>query len=132
MELRSHLVKVEPGNRESLLEALINISSCDCDFNGENGLEYLWDEVWRVNGYADYDSFAIQHLNVYKEIDLKYESNMDYLVGKVRDIENDEECINTFVDGWIGNDSYYGEYEVNWLTDDNGNIVVLSIAYMCG
>ena len=132
MELRSHLAKVEPDNRKSLLAALCNISSCDCDFNGENGLEYLRDEVWEANGYEDYDDFANKHPDVGEEVDLKYESNMDYLVDKVRDIKRDEDCIQQFIYGWMGNDGYYGEYDLNWLTNDDGKIIVLSIAYMCG
>lgn len=132
MELRSHLVRVEPGNRESLLEALANISDCDCDFNGENGLEYLRDEVWEANGYKDYDDFADKHPGVEEEVELKYESNMEYLIDKVRDIENDEDYIRAYIEGWIGNDGYYGEYDLNWLKNDDGKIIALSIAYMCG
>lgn len=132
MELRSHLAEVEPDNRESLLAALCNISSCDCDFNGENGLEYLRDEVWEANGYKNYDDFADKHPDVEEDVILKYESNMDYLLDKVRDVENDEDCIHEFVDGWMGNDGYYDEYEVDWLKNDDGKIIVLTIAYTCG
>ena len=132
MELRSHLAKVEPGNRESLLDALICISDCDCDFNGENGLEYLRDGVWEANGYEDYDDFANKHPDIEEEVELRYESNMDYLIDKVRSIENDEDCIRAYIEGWIENDGYYGEYDLNWLTNDDGKIIALSIAYMCG
>ena len=132
MELRSHLAEVEPGNRESLLTALTILSSCDCDFNGENGLEYLWNEVWEANGYKDYDDFADKHPDIEEEVSLKYESNMDYLVDKVRDIKNDYHCIEAYVEGWIGNDCYYGEYDLNWLKNRDGKIIALSIAYMCG
>ena len=132
MNLGSHLAKVEPGNRENLLEALISISDGDCDFNGENGLEYLRDEVWEANGYEDYDDFADKHPDIEEEVELRYESNMDYLIDKVRDIENDEECIRAYIEGWIGNDGYYREYDLNWLKDGDGKIIALSIAYMYG
>ena len=132
MELGSSLASVEPGNRDSLLQALIDISDGDCDFNGENGLEYLWDEVWEANGYKDYDDFADKHPDVEEEVELKYESNMDYLLEKVKDIKNDYHCIEAYIEGWMGNDGYYGEYEWNWLKNDDGKIIALSIAYMCG
>ena len=132
MELRSHLVKVELDNRENLLEALISISDCDCDFNGENGLEYLRDEVWEANGYKDYDDFADKHPDVEEEVELKYESNMEYLVDEVRGIEDDEECIEAYIEGWMGSDGYYGEYEWNCLKNDDGKIIALSVVYMCG
>ena len=132
MELRSILVEVEPDNRKDLLDALCSLSDCDCDFNGENGLEYLWGEVWEANGYKDYDDFADKHPDVEEKVELKYESNMDYLCDKVKDIESDESCINEFIENWISRDGYYGEYELNWLTNNDGKIIVLSLAYMCG
>lgn len=138
MNLGSHLAKVEPGNRESLLQALIDISDGDCDFSGENGLEYLWEEVWKANGFDNMDDYEEKNEynsdedDSYEEIKLKYESNMDYLLDKVRNIENDEDCIRAYIEGWIGNDGYYGEYDLNWLKNDDGKIIALSIAYMCG
>ena len=39
------LVKVNGKTREDLLVALANLGEMDCDFNGENGIEYLWDDV---------------------------------------------------------------------------------------
>ena len=132
MELRSHLVKVKPGDRISLLQALIDIGDCDCDFNGENGLGYLWGEVWKANGYENYDDFADKHPNIEEEIELKYESNMDYLLEKVESIENDYDLIEAYLEGWMGNDGYYGEYEWNCLKNDDEKIIALSVAFMCG
>ena len=57
---------------------------------------------------------------------------MDYLLDKVDHIKNDYDLIEAYVEGWLGNDSYYGEYDLNWLKNDDGNIIALSIAYMCG
>ena len=72
MNLYTGLENVKVGNRESLLDALRSLSDFDCDFNGENGDDYLWEEA---NGF---------------------ESNMDYLINKVRDIKDDEDCVNSF------------------------------------
>lgn len=107
--LVTRLEKVEAGNREDLLTALANISDFDCDFNGENGIDYAWDET----------------------LEEGFESNLEYLLNEVKDIEDDEECINAFIDEWIRNDNYYDEYEVNCLTDSNGRVTVISFVTMC-
>ena len=108
--LHLYTQKVEAGNRQSLLDALIGISEFDLDFNGQNGSDFTWD-IALENGF---------------------ESNMDYLINEVKDIEDDKECVNTFIKVWCGKDSYYEQYEVDWLTDEIGRIVVISFATMCG
>lgn len=45
--LYSNLVKVEAGNRVSLLQTLKDLSDFDCDFNGENGADYANEETLR-------------------------------------------------------------------------------------
>lgn len=102
--------KVEAGNRQSLLDALIGISEFDLDFNGENGDDYTWD-IALENGF---------------------ESNMDYLINEVKDIEDDEECVDTFVEEWCSKDSYYEQYEVVCMTDDENRVIAISFATMCG
>lgn len=47
------LVKVNGKTREDLLTALASLGEIDADFNGENGVEYLWDEVWKANGFEN-------------------------------------------------------------------------------
>lgn len=42
MSLYMNLVEVNAKDRESLLDALRNLGDFDCDFNGENGIGYLW------------------------------------------------------------------------------------------
>ena len=107
--LYANLVKVEKGNREDLLTALASLSDFDCDFNGENGIEYAWEETV-ANGF---------------------ESNLEYLLDKVKDIENDIECVETFVDYWMENDkNYYQDYVLEYLIEDN--IFVISLSVMCG
>ena len=108
--LHSNLIKVEAKNRESLLSALAELSNFDCDFNGENGIEYLWKDA-KEKGFT---------------------SNLDYLLDKVKNIESDRECIKSFVSEWIDTDNYYHECDLGYLTDDEGNITVISLAVTCG
>lgn len=104
--LSSTLVKVEGNNREDLLNALRCLSEIDCDFSGENGEEYNWD-ITNEKGF---------------------ESNVDYVIDRVKDIDNDLKCIKKFLSEWLDNDCYYDDYEMNYLTDDNGNIIAISLA----
>jgi hypothetical protein len=102
--------KVEAGNRQSLLDTLAGMSEFDCDFSGDNGNEYAWDVT----------------------LEKGFESNLEYLLNEVKDIEDDGECIDTFFEEWMGKDSYYAKYEVNYLTDEKGRVVVIGFATMCG
>lgn len=107
MSLYSNLVKVEKGNRQSLLDALATISDFDADFIGDNGKEYNWDETDEAG----------------------FESNLDFLLNEIKDIEDDNEAIQTFIEEWMGNDSnYYDEYSYDTINDDDGNVLVISLA----
>ena len=109
--LYTNLIEVKKNNREDLLLALANIGDNDADFNGENGIEYAWEETI-ANGF---------------------ESNLEYLLDKVKDIKDDIECINTFIDTWMEKDrNYYHDYQVDYLTDKDGNVIVISFAVMVG
>ena len=135
MSLYTGLEKVVAGNRKSLLAALKSLSSFDCDFNGENGLDYLWNEVWEANGFEsledyeekqEYDSDEDED---YEEIKLKYESNVEWLLNEVKDIEDDGECIETFFETWMDNDrNYYDEHEVNYIRNTKGKVIAVSFA----
>lgn len=109
--LYANLVEVKKGDRESLLEALSIFGECDCDFNGENGIDYAWEETIEAN----------------------FGSNLEYLLDKVKDIESDEECVNEFINTWMEKDrNYYHDYEVNCLTDENGKIYAIAFSVMAG
>ena len=135
MSLYTSLEKVVAGNRKSLLAALESLSGFDCDFNGENGLEYLWDEVWKANGFEsledyekkqEYDSDEDED---YEEIELKYESNVKWLLNEVKDIEDEGECVKTFFETWMEHDkNYYDEHEVNYIRNTKGKIIAVSFA----
>jgi len=108
--LYSNLVEVEKGNREDLLKALESLSDFDCDFIGENGTEYAWEET----------------------LEAGFESNLEYVLDTVKDIESDVECVEKFVSMWMDGDSYYHDHELNYLADDNGKIYVISLSAMTG
>ena len=104
--LYSSLVAVK-GDRKELLAALANLSSFDCDFNGENGVEYAWEET-KEKGF---------------------ESNLEYLLDKVKGIYDDIECVIEFFRFWMEKDKkYYKDYIVRCLTDENAKISVIAFS----
>ena len=107
--LYSNLVEVKKGDREDLLATLSNLSDFDCDFNGENGIDYAWEET----------------------VEKGFESNLEYLLDKVKDIKDDAECVNEFFNYWMERDSnYYHDFKVDYLTDENGKIFAISFSIM--
>lgn len=110
MSLYLKLETVKAGNRESLLNALRNMSDFDCDFNGENGEDYTWKEA----------------------IENGFNSNLEYLINDVKDIEDDELCVGTFFHEWMDRDrNYYDEYEVQCISNSKGNVTAISFAACC-
>ena len=125
MSLFAKLENVKAGNRNSLLSALTSLSDFDCDFNGENGIDYLWDEVWEANGFESQEDFESKD----EKAELKYESNLDWLLDEVKEIEDDADCIETFFETWMEHDrNYYDEYEANYIRNKNGKVVAVSFA----
>lgn len=130
MSLYVKLESVKAGNRNSLLSALSSLSDFDSDFNGENGIDYLWEEVWEANGFESLEDFESKYEeDEYEEDELKYESNLHWLLDEVKEIEDDADCIETFFRIWMENDSnYYEEYEVNYIRNKNGKVTAVSFA----
>ena len=126
MDLYTSLEKVKVGDRENLLQTLSSMGDFDCDFNGENGLDYLWDEVWDDNGYEDREDFELQQEKTKEEIELRYENNLEWLLDKIKDIEDDRDCIETFFDIWMEHDRYYEDYEVRYLCNNKGQVNTIS------
>lgn len=103
MSLSLNVEKVIKGDRDSLLDALRNIGNTDSDLNGENGKEYRWEEAE------------------------DYETNLDFLIARVEDIEDDEECVTEFFDYWMREDgNYYIDYELGFVKDEDD---VIGIAF---
>lgn len=108
--LYTNLVEVEKGNREDLLKALESLCDFDLDFDGTNGVEYAWEET----------------------LEAEFESNLEYTLDTVKDIEDDVACVEKFVSMWMDGDSYYHEHELNTLADENGKVYVISLSAMAG
>ena len=102
MSLYSNLVEVKKGERQNLLDALAIMSDFDNDFTGEN-----WEET-TVGGFK---------------------SNLEYLLDKVKEIKDDNEVVQIFLEEWMRNDAnYYSEYSYNTITDNVGNVLAISFA----
>lgn len=46
----------------------------------------------------------------------------------IRNIEDDEECINTFFNTWLSADCYYAKWDVSVITDTKKRAKVVSFA----
>lgn len=101
--LISKLEEVKDDNRESLISALKNISEFDNDFTSKNGKDFLWKEA------------------------KKYNSNMEYLINEVKNIEDDKECIETFFNRWMEHDGdYYIKYQLSLILNEKKQVKVIS------
>ena len=101
--LLSKLEEVKEGDRKNLINVLRNISEFDNDFTCKNGKDFLWEEA--------------------KE----YNSNMEYLINKVKDIKDDEKCIRTFFNCWMEHDGdYYAKYQLSLILNEKKQVKVIS------
>ena len=102
------LVKVEGTTRQDLLDALASLGEMDADFCGENGIDYLWENVDKN----------------------KYKSNMEYLLDVLKDTKTDKEFIEAYISNWIGCDSYYKGHILDVVYDENGKAECIALATM--
>ena len=49
-----HYYDVVPNTKQDVSSSLMNLATCDNDFNGENGLEYLREEAVGFESNAEY------------------------------------------------------------------------------
>ena len=129
------LVKVNGKTRKDLFVALSELGELDCDFNGENGLEYLWEVVWNANGFKSFDDYEEKEYDLdeeddYEEIKLKYESNMEYLLDLLKEEIADKDVIEQYISNWVGNDGYYKDYILDVVYDKNGKAECIALATM--
>lgn len=103
-----HNYEVIPNKEIDAAEYIMELSNCDCDFNGENGPGYLWEEA---EGF---------------------ESNAEYCLAVVTNIEDatPKEMIEKFISLWMDKDSYYHEYDLGIIEEDDRLFV--SLAYTSG
>ena len=99
-----HFCDVVANTKEAMAECLMFMSDFDCDFNGENGLEYLWEEA---------DGFK---------------SNSEYCLSIAEQEPTPIEMAEKFISMWMGRDYYYEDYDLGILVRDN--YLFISLAYM--
>ena len=129
--LNMKLVKVNGNTRKDLLDALSSLGEMDADFCGDNGIEYLWDEVWKANGFKNYEDFEDKVDNEdFDEDDLEYETNMEYLLDTLKDIESDKKLIEIYVSYWLDNDSYYSNYNLEVIYNSKEKAECIALATM--
>lgn len=90
-----HILKVIDNTREAVEDFLMELAVNDNDFNGENGPEYLW------------------------ECAEGYECNADYALERARREDTTKDMIHEFIKTWMGNDSYYDDYDIEILEFEN-------------
>ena len=102
-----YLTKINWKNSEDVKEALISLCESDCDMNGENGDDYLWDEA------------------------KGYDSNAEYLASRVGNkFQTVKDVINAFknfMNEWMNRDGYYDDYEMNFISDGDNLIVGMTL-----
>lgn len=98
-----HYYEVVENTKEDTFVCLMHLALCDNDFNGENGLEYLWDEA---EGF---------------------ESNLDYCWSIAEQEKTPREMVEKFISLWMGRDYYYEDYDLGILVRDNN--LFISLAY---
>lgn len=112
MDSLKHLLVQCSGTDDSFLNALCELSDSDCDFNGENGPDYLYEDAKKAG----------------------MDSNLDYIIDVLKkDIEgglSHIDALEKFIDYWLGKDSYYKDYSLEYLTNEKGEVRVISLAIL--
>lgn len=107
IEIKTALVK--KNDKESVIQALCEISNFDNDFNGENGEEYLTD-----NALAE-----------------GFKSNQEYVCSLMENYDNLRSIIARFFEEWLDHDNYYELYTYEIIENDKGEILAIVLAYNC-
>ena len=97
------ITRITKNTSENVADALLDMASCDCDFNGENGEEYLWEAA---EGF---------------------ESNATFALSVAKEEPTTQEMITKFVDMWMGHDCYYEDYDVS--VEEFDGVIAISVAY---
>lgn len=99
-----HYYEVMPNDKHKVAEYLSVLANCDCDFNGENGLGYLWEEA------------------------KGFESNLEYCLSIAEKEPTPREMAEKFISMWMGRDLYYYDYDLGILVKDD--TLFMSLAYV--
>ena len=98
-----HYYEVAENSKMDVSTCLMCLADCDCDFNGENGSEYLWDEA---EGFA---------------------SNAEYCLSIAIKEPTPREMVEKFISMWMGKDGYYEDYDLGVLVREDK--LFISLAY---
>lgn len=98
-----HYYEVTQNTKEDVSVCLMDLALCDNDFNGENGLEYLWEEA---EGF---------------------ESNAEYCLSIAEKEPTPRKMVEKFISLWMGKDYYYEDYDLGVLVRDDR--LFISLAY---
>lgn len=101
-----HYCDIIPNTKKEMARSLIILSDYDCDFNGENGREYLWEEA---EGF---------------------ESNQEYCLSIAEKELTPRIMAEKFISMWMGKDQYYYDYNLEILIEDDK--LFMSLAYVVG
>lgn len=99
-----HYYEVMSNNKADVASNLTFLSNSDCDFNGENGLEYLWEEA---EGF---------------------ESNAEYCLSIAEKEPTPREMAEKFISLWMSKDPYYYDYDLGIMVQNDK--LFMSLAYM--
>ena len=99
-----HYYEVVAYDKDEVEACLMSMADHDCDFNGENGSEYLWD------------------------VAEGFESNAEYCMSVVKGEPTIKAMIEKFVAMWMGNDSYYEEYDLGVIVENH--MVFISLVWV--
>jgi hypothetical protein len=98
-----HQYEVVAYDKDEVADCLMSMAYSDCDFNGQNGPEYLWDEA---EGF---------------------ESNAEYCLSVAQQEPTLREMIEKFISMWMGRDQYYEDFDIAVLVQDDK--LFISLAY---
>lgn len=113
LELKTAIV-YDINIKKYIKSALITLSCDDADWSGNNGQEYLRKEAKDAGYDNNADYFADKFVDALPE---------DYVRAAVRPV------IESYVNAWIGHDSYYKEYQLE-VTDGTVGEMIISLAYI--
>ncbi len=105
-QVSSTLVLKRIKNKEDMINLLVELGEIDCDFNGENGDEYLWEAAEDFKTNAEY--LANEAVSMVNTIDV-------------------EKCTSEFAKLWLKHDMYYDEIETQVKYDKTADIYAVSI-----
>ncbi len=91
----NHYYNVMQNDKSEVATCLMNLADRDCDFNGNSGLEYLWDEA---EGF---------------------ESNAEYCLSVAEKEPTPREMIEKFIYMWMGRDYYYEDFDIGVIVRDD-------------